>query len=298
MVARCFLQGAGTLLPFLASLFAITAVGRRWALLVPLLYSILLVLLLWEWAIPGVLENYRSGAGSFQDDPIFWLLTSTVGVAANVLMAAIFWKAGSRSESRARTTPAGGTAPIFGRESIAVTTQLLWGLGLFSIMRGVPLTRLSLAKLVPMRHLLDWAMPMLVALAWGTCAIWIGRQLKRDPKKLVRLLIVACISSGVAAGGVFGLETLYWARMGDPAQLSRNLLWCASNAIPWLGCFFASCMMVWYWRPVIRGRDAIDWADFEHICLRCGYDLTGNLSGVCPECGAERASGPQNECVR
>jgi hypothetical protein len=23
------------------------------------------------------------------------------------------------------------------------------------------------------------------------------------------------------------------------------------------------------------------------LCLKCGYDLTGNVSGVCPECGAE-----------
>lgn len=24
----------------------------------------------------------------------------------------------------------------------------------------------------------------------------------------------------------------------------------------------------------------------RHPCLRCGYDLQGNLSGICPECGA------------
>ena len=23
----------------------------------------------------------------------------------------------------------------------------------------------------------------------------------------------------------------------------------------------------------------------NNLCLRCGYDLTGNLTGVCPECG-------------
>ncbi len=26
-------------------------------------------------------------------------------------------------------------------------------------------------------------------------------------------------------------------------------------------------------------------------CQKCGYDLTGNVSGVCPECGAEARSG-------
>jgi hypothetical protein len=26
------------------------------------------------------------------------------------------------------------------------------------------------------------------------------------------------------------------------------------------------------------------------LCLKCGYDLTGNISGVCPECGTEKES--------
>lgn len=26
-----------------------------------------------------------------------------------------------------------------------------------------------------------------------------------------------------------------------------------------------------------------------HCCQHCGYDLTGNVSGICPECGAEVA---------
>ena len=25
----------------------------------------------------------------------------------------------------------------------------------------------------------------------------------------------------------------------------------------------------------------------QGLCLACGYDLTGNLSGVCPECGED-----------
>lgn len=28
-----------------------------------------------------------------------------------------------------------------------------------------------------------------------------------------------------------------------------------------------------------------------HECVACGYDLRGNLTGVCPECGAECGSG-------
>ena len=28
------------------------------------------------------------------------------------------------------------------------------------------------------------------------------------------------------------------------------------------------------------------------VCRRCGYSLTGNVSGVCPECGAKFAAPP------
>ena len=27
------------------------------------------------------------------------------------------------------------------------------------------------------------------------------------------------------------------------------------------------------------------------VCVSCGYDMTGNLTGVCPECGGERGNG-------
>lgn len=30
------------------------------------------------------------------------------------------------------------------------------------------------------------------------------------------------------------------------------------------------------------------------LCIRCGYDLTGNVSGVCPECGAALPTHPNS----
>eukprot|EP00752_Nemacystus_decipiens_P017351 g15547.t1 len=33
-------------------------------------------------------------------------------------------------------------------------------------------------------------------------------------------------------------------------------------------------------------------------CLACGYDLTGNTSGVCPECGAEASDAPSRDASR
>jgi hypothetical protein len=37
-----------------------------------------------------------------------------------------------------------------------------------------------------------------------------------------------------------------------------------------------------WWRRTKRSR----WQAIG-ACQRCGYDLTGNVSGACPECGAE-----------
>ena len=49
----------------------------------------------------------------------------------------------------------------------------------------------------------------------------------------------------------------------------------------------------WWWsrqtdRRLSRRRKRLA----RGLCPGCGYDLTGNLSGVCPECGEARASRP------
>lgn len=45
----------------------------------------------------------------------------------------------------------------------------------------------------------------------------------------------------------------------------------------------AAWATVSYWleRPALLRRERLALGQ----CVRCGYDLTGNVSGVCPECG-------------
>ncbi len=46
----------------------------------------------------------------------------------------------------------------------------------------------------------------------------------------------------------------------------------------WLPTLISSCLCLWFWRtPRLRVRSG--------HCLACNYDLTGNTTGVCPECG-------------
>jgi predicted RNA-binding Zn-ribbon protein involved in translation (DUF1610 family) len=40
--------------------------------------------------------------------------------------------------------------------------------------------------------------------------------------------------------------------------------------------------------PVIRFRRfAVSGRQHRNACSSCGYNLTGNTSGVCPECGSK-----------
>jgi hypothetical protein len=37
--------------------------------------------------------------------------------------------------------------------------------------------------------------------------------------------------------------------------------------------------------PLVRGPVVQGWRRWRGLCIDCGYDLTGNRSGRCPECG-------------
>ena len=47
----------------------------------------------------------------------------------------------------------------------------------------------------------------------------------------------------------------------------------------------------WLWVRPIELRERRRHMKFFNICPHCGYRLTGNVSGICPECGnAQRTS--------
>ena len=50
-----------------------------------------------------------------------------------------------------------------------------------------------------------------------------------------------------------------------------------------LSALYPTIIYIRYFRgPFIRNRRKM-----KGLCLRCGYNLTGNVSGVCPECGTK-----------
>lgn len=54
-----------------------------------------------------------------------------------------------------------------------------------------------------------------------------------------------------------------------------------------VACYLA-CVVGWfpaYYAARTAEDEALTPADLEGYCVNCGYDLTGNVTGVCPECG-------------
>lgn len=93
---------------------------------------------------------------------------------------------------------------------------------------------------------------------------------------------------GIAEGA------LYRIRLGD-AQASWDGEWSISqdSASPEWGLeWYPGRVIVPLWIPFLllaAPSACLWWLDRRRIppghCLKCGYDLTGNVSGVCPECG-------------
>lgn len=71
----------------------------------------------------------------------------------------------------------------------------------------------------------------------------------------------------------------WWPRRFVPGNGATALVipaWCAS-AVAVIGWFLVR-LVCWTWRRRARSRG-------DSRCVHCAYNLTGNVSGRCPECG-------------
>ena len=82
---------------------------------------------------------------------------------------------------------------------------------------------------------------------------------------------VIAICSGVSLAIIERLSTLLLGSIGSALMVGASALWAEQTIIQ-----FA--------RPYLRGRIGTH-------CDRCDYDLTGNLTGICPECGRRLENG-------
>jgi hypothetical protein len=75
------------------------------------------------------------------------------------------------------------------------------------------------------------------------------------------------------------------------AVLLAAVLASASLPQPWgrMAGLLAIAASILAWYRMDRPREIRAERLEKGQCLRCGYDLTGNVSGVCPECGRAQA---------
>ncbi len=93
-----------------------------------------------------------------------------------------------------------------------------------------------------------------------------------------------CILVGILAGLAFGLLEAFAASLRDPDVWAGFKLHFFQVGLGWplLG---GACGYILAKRLEKRWERRLERRRAEGRCVVCGYNLTGNVSGVCPECG-------------
>lgn len=101
-----------------------------------------------------------------------------------------------------------------------------------------------------------------------------GRIAPRQARRYHWVILVMGICMCAA-----GLSSLFFMDQGK--QVTRPMTWFNLGA-------GACLILVWWWtieRRPSRSEAEVNYAIEPTCCGRCDYDLTGNVSGTCPECG-------------
>lgn len=129
-----------------------------------------------------------------------------------------------------------------------------------------------------------WVLPVVLVVAHSLCLLqW---RFEFDCPWTIIFLFVdmpACMLYG-ALQGLLKHAPAYL--IPPPAATDYLCFWGLGNLqwllIGWLGL---------HWKRIVFPRAANEMELGPRQCSECGYDLRGNVSGVCPECGRRIADG-------
>ncbi len=105
----------------------------------------------------------------------------------------------------------------------------------------------------------------------------------RRPARITVWQVIAFTVLHVAL--VLGLNMVLVLLRVSPTKYVSESTYVLLSAI--LGAFlFSAPIFGYFWARALKNyRNLLLAVYYPHMCLTCGYDLTGNVSRVCPECG-------------
>ena len=98
-------------------------------------------------------------------------------------------------------------------------------------------------------------------------------------RKLLALFVILTSASGGSYLYLIAVKSFWFANFKNPGW-ERWRLWadlCSVGVLLCIGLFVGAA---WY---LVKTRSMPKYA--SGYCQECGYDLTGNVTGRCPECG-------------
>jgi hypothetical protein len=149
------------------------------------------------------------------------------------------------------------------------------------------------------RRFLKWgglALSLIIVLAWMACRWWrLAYAIEHGPQAISR----CTLEEGTFSFSRFWVgdswrEPTGWSLRAKPDPVEyRHFEWWLrtfSRSLPgsevsvplWMPFLLVAAPTMFLW---LRDRRRV----LPGHCGQCGYDLTGNTSGVCPECGMELA---------
>ncbi len=91
-------------------------------------------------------------------------------------------------------------------------------------------------------------------------------------------------------------RAVYWSQnLGYAGSIRFVAFQVATLSIPWIPT--AALFLTYPLCVLVRGLLGLRRRHRCGVCTRCGYDLTGNVSGVCPECGTAIEATPSGSRV-
>ena len=121
-------------------------------------------------------------------------------------------------------------------------------------------------------------------------AIWLGSAVRRASQRAMKWALALVIYYLVLSAAL--LATVLSRHVATLRISGRSI---SEEEIPWL----VACMVAVFLWSLVNGlflRQALQEETREArrrsgFCVTCGYDLTGNTTGRCPECGAPIQNG-------